>query len=64
MHIKDAIDHYGTQQRLADALDVKQSSISKWLKAEYLPYLRQLEIQFLTKNKLKADAKKRKVAHA
>ena len=62
MHIKDAIAHYGTQQRLADALDVKQSSISKWLKAEYLPYLRQLEIQLLTKNKLKADAKQRKVA--
>jgi transcriptional regulator with XRE-family HTH domain len=57
MQILQAIAHYGTQKRLADALDVEQSNISKWLKKGAIPYLRQIELQFITKGKLKAEPK-------
>jgi len=65
MEAQHAIEHYGTQQRLADALDVRQSNVSKWMK-KGIPYLRQLQIQVLTKGKLKANksqsAERNKVA--
>ena len=57
MQTYEIIAHYGTQQKVADALDVKQSNIAKWLKSGRPPYLRQLQVQILTKGKLKAERK-------
>ena len=48
-----AIKHYGTQQKLADALGMSQASVSEW--GEYPPALRQLQLQQVTKGKLKAE---------
>jgi hypothetical protein len=55
MQTHEAITFFNTQQRLANALGIKaQSSISKWVK-KGIPYLRQLQIQLVTKGKLKAN---------
>ena len=48
-----AIKHYGTQQKLADALGMSQASVSEW--GEYPPALRQLQLQQITRGKLKAE---------
>lgn len=55
MKPKDALSHYGTQLALADALNLKQSSIAKWVKSGAIPQLRQLQIESITNGKLKAD---------
>lgn len=48
-----AIKHYGTQDKLAKALGMSQASVSEW--GEYPPALRQLQLQQITKGKLKAE---------
>lgn len=53
MTTDQAIKHYGTQQKLATALGIKQGSVSGW--GEYPPALRQLQLQRLTKGRLKAE---------
>jgi predicted transcriptional regulator len=64
MTTADAIRHYGTQQKLADALGITQSTVSEW--GEFPPPLRQLQIQDLTRAKLRAErdvfTKKRRAA--
>jgi hypothetical protein len=55
MQTKQVIEFFGgTQQKAADAIGVGQSDIAKWLKKGVPPYLRQLQIQVITKGKLKA----------
>lgn len=49
----DAIKFYGTQQKLASALGIAQSTVSEW--GPYPPALRQLQIQQLTRAKLRAE---------
>lgn len=49
----DAVRHFGTQQKLADALGIKQSSVGEW--KAYPPKLRQLQLQQITKGRLKAE---------
>jgi hypothetical protein len=49
-----AIAAFGTQQALADALGMKQGSVSLW--GDYPPPLRQLQIEALTAGKLRAEA--------
>jgi DNA-binding transcriptional regulator YdaS (Cro superfamily) len=51
-----AIEHFGTQVKLAQALDIRQGSVSEWVIAGKVPWLRQLHIEKVTKGKLKADA--------
>ncbi len=53
MTTAQALKHYGTQQKLADALDIAQSSVSEW--GEFPPKLRQLQLQQITKGRLKAE---------
>ena len=53
MTTDEAIKHYGTQQKLADALGIKQGSVAGW--SEYPPAIRQLQLQQVTKGKLKAE---------
>lgn len=48
-----AVTHFGTQVELAKALEMSQGSVSLW--GEYPPELRQLQIEALTKGKLKAE---------
>jgi transcriptional repressor of cell division inhibition gene dicB len=53
MTTEEAISHYGTQVRLAQALGTRQSTISSW--GIYPPKLRQLQLQQITKGRLKAE---------
>jgi hypothetical protein len=53
MTTQEAIQHYRTQTKLAEALGIKQGSVSGW--GEYPPALRQLQLQQITRGKLKAE---------
>jgi hypothetical protein len=49
-----AVKHFGTQVKLAEALGIKsQGSIAGW--GEFPPELRQLQIESLTKGALRAE---------
>jgi hypothetical protein len=48
-----AIKHYGTQVELASALGITQASVSEW--GDYPPKLRQLQLQQITRGRLKAE---------
>lgn len=50
---QEAIDFFGTQQKVADALGIKQSSVAEW--GEHPPEARQLQIHRLTAGKLRAE---------
>lgn len=63
MTTADAIRYYGTQQKLADALGISQSTVAEW--GEFPPPLRQLQLQDVTKARLRAERdvfKKKRVA--
>ena len=49
----EAIKHYGTQQKLAQALGIRQGTVSGW--GTYPPAIRQLQIQQITRGRLKAE---------
>jgi hypothetical protein len=53
MTTQEAIKYYGTQTKLATALGTKQSTISSW--DIYPPKLRQLQLQQITRGRLKAE---------
>ena len=53
MRKSDAIVHFGSQQKLADALDIKQGSVSGW--GELVPLGRAFIIERITGGKLKVD---------
>ena len=56
MKTQTAIDYFGSRKNLAEALGIKDvSSLSHW--GEFVPILRQYQIQVVTKNKLKAEKK-------
>jgi hypothetical protein len=53
MTTEEAIRHYKTQTKLAEALGTRQSTISSW--GAYPPKLRQLQLQQITRGRLKAE---------
>lgn len=55
MKTKDVIDYFGSRKKLAEALGVDLSAVAHW--GEFVPVLRQYQIQVITKNKLKAEQK-------
>lgn len=54
MRLSDAVSHFGTQQNLAEALGIKQGSISSWDR-ELIPLARALQVEKITRGVLKAD---------
>jgi len=56
----DVIFHYGTQAAAAEALGLKQPSVSDWVRAGYVPWLRQLDIERMTGGALRANPDDRK----
>jgi len=54
MKTSDVIQHFGgTQERTAKALGLRQPSIATW--GEFPPPLRQIQIERITRGKLKAE---------
>jgi DNA-binding transcriptional regulator YdaS (Cro superfamily) len=53
MRTSEAIAFFGSQAELARALRIKPPSIAGW--GDQVPKLRQLQIERLTKGKLRAD---------
>lgn len=53
MRTEDAIRFYGSQSALARALGIAQASVAGW--GEYPPGGRQLQLEKITRNKLKAE---------
>lgn len=52
---EQAIKHFGTQQKLAEALRMSQSSVSEWTTNGYIPWPRQFQIQQVTGGALSVD---------
>ena len=53
MKTSEVIEFYGSQTEAAQELGISQPSISNW--GEYPPDARQLQLEKLTKKKLKAE---------
>lgn len=53
MKTKTAIEYAGSATALADLLDITPSAITQW--GEEVPPARQMQLQRLSKGKLKAD---------
>jgi DNA-binding transcriptional regulator YdaS (Cro superfamily) len=54
MRLQDALSHFGTQQKLAEALNIKQGSISSWDR-DRIPLARALQVERLTQGRVKVD---------
>ena len=53
MHKSEAVSYFGTQKKLADALGIKQGSVSGW--KDLVPIGRALQLEKLTRRRLKVD---------
>jgi len=53
MKTTDVIAHFGTQTKTAEKLDMAQSSVAGW--GEEPPAIRQIQIEKLTRGRLKAN---------
>ena len=53
MDTKDALEYFGTPTKLARAIGIKPHSIYDW--GDKPPYLRQCQIEKITKRKLRAE---------
>ena len=49
----DAVNHWGSQKALADALGIQQPSVAAW--GDYPPAMRQLQIEVKSGGALKAE---------
>jgi DNA-binding transcriptional regulator YdaS (Cro superfamily) len=54
MKTTEAVSHFGSKKKLADALDISPSAVTLW--GEVIPRLRQFQIQMLTGGALAAEA--------
>ena len=54
MRLQDAVSYFGSQNKMAAALGMKQGSISSWDR-ERIPLARALQVEKLSRGKLKAD---------
>lgn len=55
MNMNQAIQHFGSKKKLAEALGIRPSAVTQW--GESIPVGRQYQLQVISKNKLKADQK-------
>lgn len=53
MQKSDAVSHFGSQRKLAEALGIRQASVSGW--GELVPLGRAFLIERITNGKLKVD---------
>lgn len=53
MNTDQAVSHFGSKRKLADALEISPSAVTLW--GQVVPRLRQFQIQMLTCGLLKAE---------
>ncbi|RYF44035.1 MAG: hypothetical protein EOO38_18380, partial [Cytophagaceae bacterium] len=53
MNTTQAVSHFGSKKKLADALDISPSAVTLW--GDVIPRLRQFQIQMLTGGALSAE---------
>jgi predicted transcriptional regulator len=53
MKTAEVLEHYGSQRAVAEALGISQPAVAGW--GEYPPPLRQLQLQRLSRNRLRAE---------
>ena len=53
MKLKEAVEHFGSKTKLAEALQINKSAVTNW--GESIPPGRQFEIEVKTGGILKAD---------
>lgn len=58
MTYDDAIEHFGTQVKLADALGIKQPAVSAWNKV--IPPAYQYQLEIITAGALRVDEQLRR----
>lgn len=56
MTFDTALAHFKTQRNMANALGIKEQAVGQWKKSGRVPMLRALQLQELTKGKLRIDA--------
>jgi len=69
MQITQVLDYFGkSQTKVAQALDIAQSNVARWVKAGKVPKLKQLQLESVTGGALKAEKgilpRKQKASHA
>ncbi|MCO2058735.1 Cro/Cl family transcriptional regulator [Pseudomonas aeruginosa] len=55
MNMNEAIQHFGSKKKLAEALGIRPSAVTQW--GDSIPVGRQYQLQVISKNKLKAEQK-------
>lgn len=55
MNMNEAIQHFGSKKKLAEALGIRPSAVTQW--GDSIPEGRQYQLQVISKNKLKANQK-------
>jgi predicted site-specific integrase-resolvase len=55
MNLEEAKKYFKTYYRMAKVLQVTPQAIQHWIKAGYIPYLHQLNLERLTEGELMAD---------
>lgn len=61
MTYEDVIEFYGSAAKAARSIGVSKAAISAWKKKSGVPFLTQTYIQVLTKGKLKAEDRPKKL---
>ena len=59
MKKSEAVEHFGTQEALAEFCEVSPQAVSQWI-GEHIPLQHQYRIQIETGGKLVADSPKRR----
>lgn len=52
--MKHIIEFFGNQERMSEALGVTAAAVAQWVKAGKVPPMRAIQIEALSKGKLKA----------
>jgi DNA-binding transcriptional regulator YdaS (Cro superfamily) len=55
MKPSQAVEHFGTQQNVADAIGITQSAVGQWFRKGRIPPMSQLRLEAVTHGVLVAD---------
>lgn len=55
MNFDDLMRQFGTQRAAADALGMKYQAVNNWLRRGHIPWRAQIELERLTRGRLRAE---------